>query len=411
MRHALSTVLLSVVLLAAVGWAETPLRVTTLVSELPGGVGGLTVDALGFIYVADFGEKVWKISPEGEVKLFADTLYGSSGNAVDAAGNLLQANFNGNSITKIARDGSTSIFAKGINGPVGLVVGADQTTFVCSCRDNVIHRVDPSGEISVFASGDLFNCPNGITQDDKGNLYVVNFSDGRMVQIDTEGQASLFATLPGGGNGHVTWVGPDLYATAFRGNSVYRVSIEGEVERVGGTGAMGQIDSAQGFTAQFSTPNGIAYDRRRDILYTNDFLNPWSERFTGRFVPHSSLRALALATLQEEFVSHFEAEGALAARRAVQDYLTRRPGSPYENIINAFAYFQMGSGGHDQAEVLFDLNTELFPGSFNAWDGLGELHKARGNLQLAIDYYRKSLELNPDNRNATAMLAEMEATE
>ena len=68
-------------------------------------VGGVTADMVGDLYVADFGETVWKITMEGERRVFATGLYGSSGNAIDAQGNLLQANFYGDSLTKIDRKG------------------------------------------------------------------------------------------------------------------------------------------------------------------------------------------------------------------------------------------------------------------------------------------------------------------
>ena len=51
--------------------------------------------------MADFGDSVWKITPEGKRQVFAAGLYGASGNAIDNEGNLLQASFYGDSITKI----------------------------------------------------------------------------------------------------------------------------------------------------------------------------------------------------------------------------------------------------------------------------------------------------------------------
>lgn len=47
-----------------------------------GRLGGVAVDQLGFIYVSNFSESVWQISPEGTVKLLYDGLYGGSGNTM-----------------------------------------------------------------------------------------------------------------------------------------------------------------------------------------------------------------------------------------------------------------------------------------------------------------------------------------
>jgi len=71
--------------------AETELRSLTGIVEGQQ-VGGVTIDLVGNIYVADFGDVVWKITPEGKRHVFASGLYGASGNPIDNEGNLLQSN-------------------------------------------------------------------------------------------------------------------------------------------------------------------------------------------------------------------------------------------------------------------------------------------------------------------------------
>ena len=58
----------------------------------------------------------------------------------------------------------------------------------------------------------------------------------------------------------------------------------------------------------------------------------------------------------------------------------------------------------DEAIAIFKLNVKLFPQSFNVYDSLAESYMKKGNLELAVKNYTKSLELNPNNRNATEML-------
>lgn len=53
---------------------------------------------------------------------------------------------------------------------------------------------------------------------------------------------------------------------------------------------------------------------------------------------------------------------------------------------------------------MFSLNTGAFPEFANAWDSLGEAHLERGNRERAIESYRRSLELDPDNDNARDQL-------
>jgi Flp pilus assembly protein TadD len=55
----------------------------------------------------------------------------------------------------------------------------------------------------------------------------------------------------------------------------------------------------------------------------------------------------------------------------------------------------------DEAIVVFEMNAEAFPDAWNVYDSLGEALATRGDVDLAISNYRRSLELNPDNSNAT----------
>ena len=54
---------------------------------------------------------------------------------------------------------------------------------------------------------------------------------------------------------------------------------------------------------------------------------------------------------------------------------------------------------------IFELNTELFPEAFNAWDSLGEVFMKLGKDTKALAGYQKSLELNADDTNAEEMIA------
>jgi len=388
--------------------SEVPLQVTTVVSELNGAVGGVAVDKLGYVYVADFGEKVWKISPWGDVKLFAETMYAASGNTIDSEGFLMQSSFQGDRLSRIARDGTVETWATGLAGPVGVIEGDPGVFYVCNCRSNTIARIGADREPVEFAKSELLNCPNGITKDGDGALYVVNYSDGRMLKVDADGAVSLFATIPGGGNGHVVWVGPELYVTAFRGNQVFRVDPDGTVTPVAGTGAFGEQDGA-GLEAQFSTPNGIAYDRTRDYLYVNDALLTWPQRFENRMRPTSTVRRLAFPTLNEVAEEALARGSAAEATARLVGYAKSRPGRPYEPILNRLGYTYLTAGRAAAAVAVFAAMTELFPQSFNAWDSRAEGELAAGDREAAILHYRKSLELNPENANAAQKLEEIGA--
>jgi sugar lactone lactonase YvrE len=388
--------------------AETgaSVEVATVTDTLPGAVGGLTVDRLGYVYVADFGERVWKISPFGEVTEFATSLYGASGNAIDSHGNLFQGNFFGNTVSRIARDGTTETFATGFNGPVGISIDGADNLYVCNCSGNSIAKVTADGTVSEFASGDHFNCPNGITRDTDDNLYVVNFSDGRMLKVAPDGETTELAVIPGGGNGHVTFAAGELYVTGLRSNRVYRVALGGEVTTVAGTGAFSVTDGP-GPQATFATPNGIAYDAVRDLLYTNDYLIPFPQR--RRVPPKSVVRRLRFPTLTERFNAAYATGGIDAAAAAYNAYRESRAGRFTELEVNALGYQIMNAGNVQDAIAVFKLNADAYPNSFNVYDSLAEGYKVAGERELSIEFYEKSLELNPANKNAVSMLEELGA--
>lgn len=72
--------------------------------------------------------------------------------------------------------------------------------------------------------------------------------------------------------------------------------------------------------------------------------------------------------------------------------------------IDQFAYRLMLDEKLDKALAIFVVLAELFPDSYLAFDSLGEVYKRRGAKDRAIQSFEKSLELNPDNRNASQQL-------
>ena len=78
-----------------------------------------------------------------------------------------------------------------------------------------------------------------------------------------------------------------------------------------------------------------------------------------------------------------------------------------ESQLNNLAYTLMGRNAIDDAIALLELNVEWFPEHFNPYDTMGEAYMMKGDTPKAIELYRKSLELNPDNQNAMVKLEEM----
>jgi len=382
-------------------------RVLTVGDTLVGAVGGVAVDALGFIYVADFAETVYKVRPDGRAEVFATGLYGASGNAIDARGHLFQSSFRGNTITEVDRRGRQEIVARGLAGPVGIAAGSD-ALFVCNCSSNSIARVVPRGEVTTFAESPLLNCPNGITLAPDGNLYVVNFSDPKLLRITPEGAVTELAELPGGGNGHITHARGHLYATSFQGQRIYRIGLDGEVTRVAGTGALGEQDGPA-LESTFTFPNGIAAGPLGDRLYVNDYINRSPPGLPIPPVPRSTLRVIKLASIADHMAAALEAGGIDALERAYRAFKTdpATAGLFTEVEVNALGYRLMGGGDLAAATRVFELNAESYPNSWNVWDSLAEAHMNAGDDAKAIELYEKSLSINPANANATQMIAKI----
>jgi len=273
--------LFSVLFLVGTIYSQT---VTTLTGPIDGGTGGVSVDAEGNIYVADFGtnlgsgntpgDKVFKVTPAGEVTVFATGLVGASGNHFDSNGDLFQSNIAAGRISRITPDGTVSTFvSSGIFGPVGIAIDENDDLFVCNCGNNTIQKVTSQGVSTQFASSSLLSCPNGITLADDGNFYVANFNNGSILKITPNGSVSFFANVPGNNNGHLVFFDGDLYVAGRGANRIYKVTLAGEVSVFAGNGVRAVVDGPA-LQASFSLPNDLAFDPTGRFLYVNDVLNP-----------------------------------------------------------------------------------------------------------------------------------------
>ena len=75
-----------------------------------------------------------------------------------------------------------------------------------------------------------------------------------------------------------------------------------------------------------------------------------------------------------------------------------------EQILNGLGYQLIGEEKLMDAVKVFELNTNIFPKSSNVYDSLAEAYMKSGNRDLAIEFYSRSLELNPKNTNAIDMI-------
>jgi len=82
--------------------------------------------------------------------------------------------------------------------------------------------------------------------------------------------------------------------------------------------------------------------------------------------------------------------------------------NPQEVELNDWAYRMMANNQQTEALEIFKLNVHLFPKSWNAYDSYGEVLLNSGNKNMAMEMYKKSIQLNPSNENGKQMLLKIE---
>lgn len=130
-----------------------------------------------------------------------------------------------------------------------------------------------------------FNDPYGVAVDGADNVYVADFGNNRIRKISPQGVVSTvagtgepgFADGPGASarlnqpTGVAVDPGGVIYFADRANNRIRKISPQGVVSTIAGTGDAGFADGA-GATAQFNSPGGVAVDRTGNI-YVADFGN------------------------------------------------------------------------------------------------------------------------------------------
>lgn len=291
---------------------------------------GVAADALGNVYITDFGNAIVRKVSQGVIATVAGNTPGGtlgggvadtsaalsvpSGIAVDASGSVYIAD-TGNSVVRKISNGIITNFAgngtwgySGDNGPatsaelnpIGVAVDRRGDLYVADYYNSVIRKVS-KGVITTFAgsgargrSGDngpatsaKLSRPTGVAVDASGNVYIADAQNGLIRKV-SDGVITLFAG--GGDQWDPTFHGPATSAAlrdpecvavdatgavyiADTNNNMIRKVSNGVITTFAGTGQPGYSgDNGPATGAKLHRPRGIAVDAAGNV-YFSDWTN------------------------------------------------------------------------------------------------------------------------------------------
>ena len=126
--------------------------------------------------------------------------------------------------------------------------------------------------------------------------------------------------------------------------------------------------------------------------------------------------------IAQGFIPGMTLSGVSALRAALADQEDRAPSAAVarfvaatpgftapEHELNDWGYRLLAFGKPRTALAVLKLTTDLHPASGNAFDSLADAYEVNGDKVAAIANYRRSLALDPTNRNAVQRLAKLDA--
>ena len=295
---------------------------------------GLAVDSSGNLYIADEeNHRIRKVTTSGIITTIAGTgvkgfagdaglatkaqLEQPSGVAVDAAGNLYIADSANQRVRKVGLDGIiTTVAGNGIvafggdggpavnaslNFPEGVAVDGAGNLYIADTQNHRVRQVGLDGTISTVAgtgtasfAGDAgpaaaasLNFPSAVTVDTDGNLYIADFSNGRVRKVS----AGTISTVAGnglfkyGGDGSAATsafldqplgVAADsdgnFYIADTENHRIRKVTPDGTITTVAGTGVQGfSGDGGLATIAELSAPRAVVLDTIGNLYIADTF--------------------------------------------------------------------------------------------------------------------------------------------
>jgi hypothetical protein len=247
--------------------------VSTLAQADPWAMDGLSVGPDGNIYVSG-GQRVLRMTPAGEVSVFASGLGSGNDSGFDSSGNLYVADYQGSAVHKITPEGVMTTFASGLDGPAGLWVDRDDNVLVTlygadfSGTGATVLSIAPDGVVSTYASGGPLMDVVGIVGDENGQVYASNYSSGMVFNI-TGGNVSLLAQT-GVGSNQLCYSRGGIHVPSPVDDQIRRVDLDGAVDHFAGTTVRQTVDGHID-DAGFLRPSACDFAEHGRVMYVLDW--------------------------------------------------------------------------------------------------------------------------------------------
>ncbi len=101
----------------------------------------------------------------------------------------------------------------------------------------------------------------------------------------------------------------------------------------------------------------------------------------------------------------------LTTDKAIENYTkisNKNPNTNFERTLNRIGY-AMAKSRIEDAIKIFELNVREYPDSWNVYDSLGEGHEMNKNYKASVEFYKKSVERNPENKHGVQKIKELES--
>jgi tetratricopeptide (TPR) repeat protein len=191
------------------------------------------------------------------------------------------------------------------------------------------------------------------------------------------------------------------------GWGVYKVSIGGTPGLDDGEDSVKIISHSGGITGFSSIIHRFVEDKHTIILFDNTGSSVLSDIARAiRNILYDKPHDMPRRSVAEALYKIVVEDGVEAA---IEQYhiLRKKQSDEYnfdESELNDLGYALLHLHRVTDAIAIFELNVEMYSDGYNTYDSLGEAFMIGGQVDLAIQNYAKSLELNPNNTNAIIML-------